>query len=148
MGKKIRLVYPQWQGADIARWIPNIPAEDSSRGYYLGAMLLNWLAPKTDCETFTVPISNDYSDRLISDGVLDKEIIIKQTKAALDILDIANPDKVVTLGGECSVSVPVFTWLNAKYDSEIAVIWMDAHPDVTLPSDDYNGHGMIAVIII
>ena len=87
--KKIRLVYPQWQGADIARWIPNIPEEDSSRGYYLGAMLLNWLAPKTDCETYTVPVSTDYSERLITDGVLDKEILIKQTKAALEILDIA-----------------------------------------------------------
>ena len=143
--KKIRLVYPQWQGADIARWIPNIPAEDSSRGYYLGAMLLNWLAPKTDCETFIVPVSTDYNDRLISDGIFDKEIIIKQTIAALDVLEIAKPDKVVTLGGECSVSVPVFTWLNAKLKGEVAVIWMDAHPDVTLPSDDYNGYHAMAL---
>ena len=145
MEKKIRLVYPQWQGADIARWIPNIPAEDSSRGYYLGAMLLNWLATKSDCETFTVPVSTDYNERLISDGILDKEILIKQTKAALDVLEIANPDKIVTLGGECSVSVPVFTWLNAKLDGEVAVIWMDAHPDVTLPSDDYNGYHAMAL---
>ena len=143
--KKIRLVYPQWQGADIARWIPNIPEEDASRGYYLGAMLLNWLAPKTDCETFTVPVSTDYNERLVSDGILDKEILIKQTKGALDVLEIAKPDKVVTLGGECSVSVPVFTWLSAKYDSEVAVIWMDAHPDVTLPSDAYNGYHAMAL---
>ena len=143
--KKIRLVYPQWQGADIARWIPNISADDSSRGYYLGAMLLNWLAPETDCETFTVPVSTDYNERLISDGILDKEILIKQTKAALYILDIVNPDKVVTLGGECSVSVPVFTWLNAKFENDVAVIWMDAHPDVTLPSDDYNGYHAMAL---
>ena len=117
--KKIRIVYPQWQGADIARWIPNIPEEDASRGYYLGAMLLNWLAPKTDCETFTVPVSTGYSERLVTDGILDKETLIKQTKAALDVLEIAKPDKVVTLGGECSVSVPVFTWLNAKYGSDL-----------------------------
>ena len=143
--KKIRLVFPQWQGADIARWIRNIPEEDSSRGYYLGAMLLNWLAPKTDCETFTVPVSTDYSERIVTNGILDKETLIKQTKAALDILDIAKPDKVVTLGGECSVSVPTFTWLNAKFDGEVAVIWMDAHPDVTLPEDDYNGYHAMAL---
>ena len=145
MEKKIRLVYPQWQGADIARWIPNIPEEDASRGYYLGAMLLNWLAPETDCETFTVPVSTDYSERLVTDGILDKQILIKQTKAALEGLDIANPDKVVTLGGECSVSVPVFTWLNAKFGGDVAVIWMDAHPDVTLPEDDYNGYHAMAL---
>ena len=143
--KKIRLVYPQWQGADIARWIPNIPKEDSSKGYYLGAMLLNWLAPKTDCKTYTVQVSTDYSERIVYDGILDKEILIKQTKAALEILDIAKPDKVVTLGGECSVSVPVFTWLNARLGGDVTVIWMDAHPDVTLPSDDYNGYHAMAL---
>ena len=143
--KKIRLVYPQWQGADIARWIPNIPEEDSSRGYYLGAMLLNWLAPTTDCETYTVPVSTSYSERLVTDGIFDKDILIKQTKAALEVLDITNPDKVVTLGGECSVSVPVFTYLNAKLEGDVAVIWMDAHPDVTLPSDDYNGYHAMAL---
>ena len=145
MEKKIRLIYPQWQGADIARWIPNIPEKDASRGYYLGAILLNWLASKSDCETFTIPVSTEYSERVISEGILDKEIIVKQTKAALDVLDIAKPDKVVTLGGECSVSVPVFTWLNSKLMNEVAVIWMDAHPDVTLPKDDYNGYHAMAL---
>ena len=56
----------------------------------------------------------------------------RTSKAALDILEISKPDKVVTLGGECSVSVPVFTWLNAKLEGDVAVIWMDAHPDVIL----------------
>lgn len=55
--KTIRLIYPQWQGDNIARWIPIIPTEDASRGYYLGSMLLNYLAPETSDETFTVPVS-------------------------------------------------------------------------------------------
>ena len=40
----LRLIYPQWQGGIVDHWMPDIPAEDSSRGYYLGAQLLNcWL---------------------------------------------------------------------------------------------------------
>lgn len=62
--KTIRLIYPQWQGANIARWIPGIPEEDSSRGYYLGAMLLDFLTPETKDETFVVPVSTDISTRL------------------------------------------------------------------------------------
>lgn len=62
--KTIRLIYPQWQGGNIARWIPNIPAEDASRGYYLGSMLLKFLAPPTNDETFTVPVSTEISDRI------------------------------------------------------------------------------------
>ncbi len=30
----LRLIYPQWQGGIIDHWMPDIPAEDSSRGYY------------------------------------------------------------------------------------------------------------------
>lgn len=143
--KTIRLIYPQWQGANIARWISHIPEEDSARGYYLGSMLLDFLAPKTDNETFTVPVSNDIVERIEKNGVLDRDIIVEQTKAALSTLRIANPDKVVTFGGECSVSVPVFTYLADKYNGDVAVVWVDAHPDITLPEDDYNGYHAMAL---
>lgn len=146
--KTIRLVYPQWQGANIAKWIPEIPAEDVSRGYFLGSMLLNYLAPKSDCETFTVPVSTDISERIEADGVLDRDILALQTKAALDTLRIADPDKVVTLGGECSVSVPVFSYLASKYGDDVAIVWIDAHPDITLPGDDYNGYHAMALSAI
>ena len=145
MNKTIRLIYPQWQGANIASWIPKIPAKDSSRGYYLGAMLLDFLAPETEMKTFTVPVSTEYQERKVTDGIIDKEIIIKQTKAALDILDVVDADKIVTLGGECSVSVPVFTWLNKKYTDDLAIVWFDQHPDVTLPTDEYTGYHAMAL---
>ena len=42
--KVIRLIYPQWQGGDIAKWIPEIEnPDDASRGYFLGAQLLDFL---------------------------------------------------------------------------------------------------------
>lgn len=146
--KTIRFIYPQWQGANIARWIPEIPSDEVSRGYYLGAMLLDFLAPKTDKETYTVPVSTDISERVEKEGVLDRDIIALQTKAALDTLRVALPDKVVTLGGECSVSVPVFTYLADKYAGDVAVIWIDAHPDITRPGDDYNGYHAMALSAI
>ena len=77
--------------------------------------------------------------------MLDRDVIVLQTKAALDTLKIANPDKVVTLGGECSVSVPVFTYLADKYGDDVAVVWVDAHPDITLPGDDYTGYHAMAL---
>lgn len=146
--KTIRLIYPQWQGADIARWIPQLDPEEASRGYYLGSMLLEFLAPKSDCETFSVPVSTDISKRTASGGVLDRDVLALQTKAALDTLKIANPDKVVTLGGECSVSVPVFTYLADKYSDDVVIVWIDAHPDITLPGDDYTGYHAMALSAI
>lgn len=143
--KTIRLVYPQWQGGNIARWIPDITADDASRGYFLGSKMLDFLAPPTDNETYEVPVSTDISKRIEKNGVLDHDIIKAQTAAALDTLRIADPDKVVTLGGECSVSVPVFTYLADKYAGDVAVVWVDAHPDITLPGDDYNGYHAMAL---
>lgn len=144
--KTIRLIYPQWQGADIAKWITEVKdPEKASRGYYLGAQLLNFLAPESKQETLTVPVSTEMTERKIEDGVLDRDAIIKQSEAALDILRASNPDRIVTLGGECSVSVIPFTYLAEKYRNDIAVVWIDAHPDITLPGDVYPAFHAMAV---
>lgn len=144
--KTIRLIYPQWQGGDIAHWIKEVKdPEQASRGYYLGAQLLNFLAPNSGQDTYTVPIAMGLTERKVTDGVLDKDAMISQTKAALDILKIQNPDKIVTLGGECSVSVVPFTFLSNKYDGDVAMIWIDAHPDITLPGDVYPAYHAMAV---
>lgn len=144
--KTIRLIYPQWQGGDITRWIPEIsdPAL-AARGYFLGAQLLDFLAPNNGQQKFTVPINTDIKERKTVDGVLDRDDIALQTKAALDILNIESPDKIITLGGECSVSVAPFTYLANKYKEDIAMVWIDAHPDITLPGDVYTGYHAMAV---
>ena len=144
--KTIRLIYPQWQGGDIARWIPEIgdPAE-AARGYCLGARLLSVLAPDCGQETYTVPVTTDFKPRQVLDGVLDRDDIASQTRAAMDILKVVAPDKIVTLGGECSVSVVPFTYLAGKYEGDVAMVWIDAHPDITLPGDVYAGYHAMAV---
>ena len=147
MSKTIRLIYPQWQGGIISDWIKELNPEDSSRGYYIGAKLLSILAPQNDNhETIEVPISLDIKNREIKNGIMDYDFIVSQTKSALDILNKNNPDKIITFGGECSVSVVPFTYLNKKYDNDIALIWIDAHPDITLPEDNtYAGYHAMAV---
>lgn len=144
--KTIRLIYPQWQGGDITRWIPEIsdPAL-VARGYYLGAQLLDFLAPDNGQPKFTVSVNTEAKERKAVDGVLDRDDIALQTKAALDILNVEKPDKIVTLGGECSVSVAPFTYLADKYKDDVAMIWIDAHPDITLPGDVYTGYHAMAV---
>lgn len=144
----IRLIYPQWQGGNISSLVSDLSIEDSSKGYILGSFLLNFLAPETKNETYTVPIDKKISKREEKEGILDYKIIIKQSKKALEIIKKANPDKILTFGGECSTSVIPFTYLNKKYNNDTAVIWIDAHPDITLPYDNYNGYHAMAVSAI
>ena len=141
----IRLIYPQWQGGIVSHWMPDIPAEDSSRGYYLGAQMLNMLAPQSGQKVYEVPVSQDITDREVENGMMDRKFIIRQTGAALDILEKSEPERIVTLGGECSVSVVPFTYLAKKYNNDVAVIWIDAHPDINLPGDNYKGYHAMAL---
>lgn len=143
----IRMIFPQWQGADMkADWIPEVKdLKDMSQGYVLGSQLLNILAPENhEQKTVTVPIDMTYN-RKVQDGVADRDVIARQTRTAVDILNVEQPDRIITLGGECSVSTPAFTWLAKKYDGDVAVLWIDAHPDITLPGDVYDGYHAMAV---
>ena len=145
-GKTIRLVYPQWQGGNITHWVTEVEnSELAARGYYWGAQLLNFLAPHNGQEIFTVPVKTDIAERKVTDGVMDKDAITAQMEAALCILNVQAPDKIVTLGGECSVSVAPFTYLADRYKGDVAMIWIDAHPDITLPGDVYAGFHAMAV---
>ncbi|PNC21462.1 arginase [Akkermansia muciniphila] len=141
----IRLIYPQWQGGVVSHWMPDLPAEDASRGYYLGARLLRMLAPESSQKTVEVPVSLDIGERKVEKGISDRSAILAQTKAALEKLRENNPDKIVTLGGECSVSVVPFTYLAEKYPDDVAVVWIDAHPDINLPGDEYKGYHAMAL---
>lgn len=142
----VRLVYPQWQGADIAALVPEVPdPDDASLGYSLGAQLLQFLAPGCEQQTLTVPVCMRTGKRKVTDGVLDRDAIVRQTKAALGMLQACDPDRIVTLGGECSVSVAPFTFLADKYGGDLAVVWLDAHPDITLPGDPYAGYHAMAL---
>ncbi len=144
-GKTIRLIYPQWQGGHIADFIPEVKdTTAASQGYTLGARLLDFLAPAQDGETFTVPVSMS-AERKLQDGVYDRDAIASQTHAAMEILTKANPDRIVTFGGECSVSAVPFTYLAKKYDGDVAMVWIDAHPDITLPGEVYPAYHAMAV---
>lgn len=141
----IRLIYPQWQGGIIDHWMPDIPANDASRGYYLGAQLLNMLAPEGTQRIVEVPVSLDINDRAVESGISARRIILQQTEAALGLLEKNAPDRIITLGGECSASVVPFTYLAKKYPDDVAIVWIDAHPDICLPYDEYKGYHAMAL---
>ena len=61
------------------------------------------------------------------------------------MLRAGDPDRIVTFGGDCSVSAAPFAFLAGKYGDDAAVIWIDAHPDITLPGDAYSGYHAMAL---
>lgn len=69
--------------------------------------------------------------------------ILRQADAAAAILRAREPERVVVLGGDCGVDLAPFAYLSARHGGDLAVLWIDAHPDVMTPEHWQNSHAMV-----
>src|SRR6266487_214111 len=136
----LRLVWPQWQGAgveSIREFFAEVPFEDARRGYAVGAAVLNAVLPAHSGPTALVPVESGDLGLAKQDGIEAKEAVVAQLAAALEVIGRYSPGRILTLGGECSVSVAPFSWLADRYGDDLAVLWIDSHPDVGTPASHY-----------
>ena len=71
-------------------------------------------------------------------------VLLQQLRAALNIIQDHNPARITTLGGECSVSMAPFSYLINKHREDMAILWIDSHPDMGTGETAYPGyHAMI-----
>ncbi|MFH5183591.1 arginase family protein [Paenibacillus sp. TAB 01] len=74
---------------------------------------------------------------------MEKGTVLKQARYAKERIHKHNPEHIVVLGGDCSVELAPFAYLNEKYDGDTALLWVDAHPDVYIPEDIPNHHAIV-----
>ena len=79
------------------------------------------------------------------DGVEGKAVVLEQLARTLEVIRRHDPARILTVGGECSVSVAPFSELARRYGEELAIVWIDAHPDVGTPKSEYPGYHAMAV---
>lgn len=128
----LRLVMPQWQGGNV---------ED----YYFGTQLLSWLAPaaKGPVETVPVPAPEPGEDLPLEGGMLARQALLRQARAARALIDRHQPARIVTFGGDCLVDLAPMAYLNEKYGGRLGVLWIDAHPDVMTPAEFSQGNAQV-----
>lgn len=150
----LRLVWPQWQGAgydNAPALVPELPVQIARRGYIAGALALAALLPPAAGPTEIVPV--DLAELAGPDGAEGSMGGIESRSAVLAGIDRAlasitsHPgiERILTIGGECSVSVAPFSWLASRYADDLAVVWLDSHPDVDTPDTGYDGYHAMAV---
>ena len=113
--------------------------------YYFGANLLSHILPANDKQKLVhVDITPpDGTTKSVTDGIYAKDEVIAGIVDAKKKLRAQKPDKVITIGGNCIVSLAPFDYLHGMYDN-LGIIWIDAHPDVSTPLDGYpNAHAMV-----
>ncbi|MED4761434.1 arginase family protein [Priestia megaterium] len=128
--KTLRLLMPQWQCG-------NNPI------YFLGAQLLNWLAPDTNAIQEEVPISLMEEGQEVEKGIFARRALLKQLHDASAIIKKHSPDRIIVFGGDCGVELSPIAYLNDKYDGDVAILWVDAHPDVNSPEHFENQHAHV-----
>lgn len=141
------MVWPQWQGAtrdNVEMLLPEVPIAQAQRGYAIGAKVLDAILPKHAGPTEVVPVEMSDFNEGSTNGIESRTAILNSLDAALEVLY----DRILTLGGECSVSVAPFAALSQKYGEDLALIWVDSHPDVGTPSSDYDGYHAMAVSVL
>ncbi|RMS31993.1 arginase family protein [Pseudomonas ficuserectae] len=129
--KTLRLIFPQWQGGN------NAP-------YHFGAQLLAWLAPDASGPVEHVAVTEPDDQPLeLENGIIARHALLAQLGLARQLIDQHQPDRLVVLGGDCLVDLAPFAYLNERYDGDLAVLWVDAHPDVMTPRDFQHAHAMV-----
>jgi arginase len=143
----LRLVWPQWQGAgteSIRSLAPEFPFDVARRGYAVGTKVLQAVLPEHDGPTAVVPVEMGDAGLEERDGIEAKTVVIEQLKAALTIIQDHDPARITTLGGECSVSLAPFSHLISKHGDDLAIVWIDSHPDMGTGETSYPGfHAMV-----
>ena len=132
-GVHLRLLWPQWQGAgtsSVRELAPEFPFDIARRGYAVGSAVLQAVLPANDGPTVTVPVTMSDAGLAERDGVEAKAVILAQLARALEVIGQHDPARIATLGGECSVSVAPFSHLARRYGEDLAIIWIDSHPDI------------------
>lgn len=128
----VRLVYPDYIGGGLTT-------------YWLGAKLMEHLVPANpNQQTLRVEIAEpDGTLPEVVDGISGKETVVDNIREAQELLEKAHPDRVITIGGTCLVSLASFDYLHGLYP-EAGIVWIDAHPDVSKPENGYpNAHAMV-----
>lgn len=143
----LRLVWPEWQGAgtsSVRALAPEFPFDVARRGYTVGTKVLQAVLPQHAGPTAIVPVPMDDEGIEERDGVEAKSAVLAQLDAGLGIIRAHDPERITTLGGDCGVSLAPFSALIDKYGDDIAVLWIDSHPDMGTGQTAYPGyHAMV-----
>lgn len=130
--KTIRLLYPDHVSGGLDT-------------YYFGADLLQYILPQNPNQPVVKVdiIPPNSKEKAVTNGIYAEKEVLLGIRDAQEKISRENPDRIITIGGNCMVSLAPFDYLHGKY-KKVGIIWIDAHPDVSTLNDGYpNAHAMV-----
>lgn len=130
--RTVRLIYPDALSGGLAE-------------YSFGARLMAHIIPANSTqETIEVDCAPpDGASAPSGTGIHARDEVVAAIVDAQGKLEAARPDRVVTVGGTCIVSLAPFDYLHGL-GGRTGIIWIDSHPDVSREGDGYPyAHAMV-----
>ena len=130
--KTVRLLYPDYLSGGLDT-------------YAFGARLMRYLLPENPRQPLiTVDVAPPGAavppERR---GIKALDAVLDGVRDAQAKLEQCRPERVITIGGTCLVSLAPFDYLHGP-GGRTGIIWLDAHPDVSLPENGYpQAHAMV-----
>jgi arginase len=118
------VIAPQWQGSPSSRAMMLID----------GAQAIAGDLPRSACTGIDVPIEAGES---LETGV-NRYSALLRIRGQLDEALLGRSEHVVTVGGDCGVSVAAIGAAAARHPG-LAVVWLDAHADLHTPETSASG---------
>lgn len=129
------LVVPQWQGSPSARAMLLTD----------GAAAIAGDLPRARTTVLDVPLEAGDAEGT----PVQRLSSLRRTRALIEEAHDGVAERVVTIGGDCGVTVGALSSVPGGLD-DVAVIWCDAHPDLhaphTSPSGAYSGMALRAAL--
>ena len=128
--KNLYLSFPQWQGAG------------NNEELFHGAKALT-KALESSFYFHSVEVAAPHAIHEEND-IIGYTDIYRQLKNAIEVIERHTPDRIFTIGGDCSTELAPIDYLNQKLNGEMIVLWIDAHADLNTPqsSPSKEFHGM------
>lgn len=123
------LFFPQWEGS-------------GETNVYTGATILHQiLKPRIPFTEIGVEVPHELH---VEHDVIGYPHLLRYAQQARHLLSTKNPHRIFPLGGDCGIDVVPISFLNKRYDGDLAVVWLDAHADANTPqsSPSKTFHGM------
>lgn len=139
-GGALLLTHAQWQGEG------GINAAGLVHGAELASRVLSELLPacvaKRTVQLEATPLPKPWKVPAMppAPSVCFHGDLIKQTAAVFEQLDESSPELLFTAGGDSSVDLASCSWLQARYNGDVAVLYIGAHADLQDPSESASAH--------
>ncbi|MBN9209168.1 MAG: arginase family protein [Microbacterium ginsengisoli] len=118
------VVVPQWQGSPAARAMQLVDGAEAIAGDL----------PRSACVRVDVPL--EAGDALGTR--VHRLSTLQQTRARIDDLLASETDRIVIVGGDCSVALGGIAHAAARHE-RLGLVWFDAHGDLHTPDSSVSG---------